>query len=107
MSPYRPVSSYLAFPPLPDTLAVYFCCTFPKVTLGGRYPLSCPVMLGLSSMKRVSQRLPGLLAAEILYHTLARNCNYLLLNLTFISIINVYVIIRGLINAKPKINEFF
>ena len=30
------VSSYLAFPSLPHKAAVYFCCTFPKVTLGGR-----------------------------------------------------------------------
>ena len=44
------VSSYLAFPSLPDKQAVYFCCTFPEVTLGGRYPLSCSVMLGLSSI---------------------------------------------------------
>ena len=30
-----PVSSYLAFPSLPSvSLAVYFCCTFPEVTLG-------------------------------------------------------------------------
>ena len=36
------VSSYLAFPSLPDMQAVYFCCTFPEVTLGGRYPLSLP-----------------------------------------------------------------
>ena len=50
---YRPpvlprdaVSSYLAFPPLPlyarRKTAVYLCCTIPKVTLGGRYPLSLP-----------------------------------------------------------------
>ena len=72
MLPSMPVSSYLAFPPLlrepqitlarnlrtpsahfeynSDALeAVYLCCTFPEVTLGGRYPLSCPVMPGLSS----------------------------------------------------------
>ncbi len=33
------VSSCLAFPPLPHKQtyeAVYFCCTFPEVTLGGR-----------------------------------------------------------------------
>ena len=29
--------------------AVYFCCTFPEVALGGRYPLSCPMEPGLSS----------------------------------------------------------
>jgi len=47
--PVVPVSSYLAFPSLPQNAAVYFCCTFPEVTLGGRYPLSCPVKPGLSS----------------------------------------------------------
>ena len=47
--PVVPVSSYLAFPSLPQAAAVYFCCTFPEVTLGGRYPLSCPVKPGLSS----------------------------------------------------------
>ncbi len=30
-------------------LAVYFCCTIPRVASGGRYPLSCPAELGLSS----------------------------------------------------------
>ena len=30
-------------------VAVYFCCTFPGVASGGRYPLSCSVMPGLSS----------------------------------------------------------
>ena len=49
-----PVSSYLAFPSLPLVrdarhAAVYFCCTFPGVASGGRYPLSCPVKPGLSS----------------------------------------------------------
>ena len=29
--------------------AVYFCCTFPEVAFGGRYPLSCSLALGLSS----------------------------------------------------------
>ena len=59
----QPVSSYLAFPPLPpgrqctirracklkkvDIVmarpeAVYLCCTFPVVAYGGRYPLSLP-----------------------------------------------------------------
>ena len=36
------VSSYLAFPPLPEKQAVYFCCTGPGVTPAGRYPASCP-----------------------------------------------------------------
>ena len=31
------------------TSAVYFCCTFPTVTRGWRYQLSCPVKPGLSS----------------------------------------------------------
>jgi len=39
-SPIAPVSSYLAFPPLPDvaadTQAVYLCCTCPRVAPGGR-----------------------------------------------------------------------
>ena len=46
MLPWDVVSSYLAFPPLPlyarRKTAVYLCCTIPKVTLGGRYPLSLP-----------------------------------------------------------------
>ncbi len=41
------LSSYLAFSSLP-LRAVIFCCTFPKVALGGRYPLSCSVKPGLS-----------------------------------------------------------
>ena len=45
----RAVSSYLAFPPLPEKLAVYFCCTILRVTSTGRYPASCPMKLGLSS----------------------------------------------------------
>ncbi len=46
--PGRGVSSYLTFPPLlrvpvqPAYGAVYLCCTFPEVTLGGRYPLFLP-----------------------------------------------------------------
>ena len=42
----QPVSSYLAFPPLPEGAkhppAVSLCCTFPQIALGGRYPLSLP-----------------------------------------------------------------
>ncbi len=34
--------------------AVYFCCTFPEVSLGGRYPLSCPIVPGLSSHQYLS-----------------------------------------------------
>ena len=37
------------FHPYRINTAVYFCCTFPEVALGGRYPLSCPVRPGLSS----------------------------------------------------------
>ena len=37
--------------------AVYLCCTFPKVTLGGRQPLFCPVGLGLSSDISIRNRL--------------------------------------------------
>ncbi len=38
--------------------AVYFCCTFPEVAFGGRYPLSLPcgartfLMAGLSASPR-------------------------------------------------------
>ncbi len=52
--PDVPVSSYLAFSSLPRKTAVFFCCTFPEVTLGGRYPLSCPVKPGLSSRQYLS-----------------------------------------------------
>ena len=37
------------FHPYQFTLAVYFCCTFLRVTSTGRYPASCPMKLGLSS----------------------------------------------------------
>ena len=61
------VSSYLAFPSLPqagDTncktqgiatkllAAVYFCCTVPEVTLAWRYQAPCPMLLGLSSWSK-------------------------------------------------------
>ena len=42
MLPYIPVSSYLTISPLPHEAAVCFCCTFPIVTYGGRYPSSLP-----------------------------------------------------------------
>ena len=56
------VSSYLAFPPLPRCAgrrcgAVYLCCTFPQIALGGRCPLSLPcgartfLMRGLSALR--------------------------------------------------------
>ena len=44
-----PVSSYLAFPSLPENRAVYFCCTFLEVAFTGSYPAPCPVVPGLSS----------------------------------------------------------
>ena len=37
------------FHPYRNVTAVYLCCTFPRVTPGGRYPLSCSVKPGLSS----------------------------------------------------------
>jgi len=43
---------------LRDPTAVYFCCTFPEVAFGGRYPLSLPcgartfLMTGLSALPR-------------------------------------------------------
>ena len=43
------VVSYTAFSPLP-LRAVIFCCTFPGVASAGRYPASCPVKPGLSSI---------------------------------------------------------
>ncbi len=43
------VVSYTAFSPLPFR-AVIFCCTFPGVASAGRYPASCPVKPGLSSI---------------------------------------------------------
>ena len=43
------VVSYTALPPLPEFLAVYFCCTSLGVASTGRYPASCPVKPGLSS----------------------------------------------------------
>ena len=51
---WLPVSSYLAFPPLPSTQhaeywAVSLCCTFLGVPPTGCYPAPCPVELGLSS----------------------------------------------------------
>ena len=43
------VSSYLAFPPLPVKLAVYFCCTSLGVASTRRYLAPCPMKPGLSS----------------------------------------------------------
>ena len=59
------VSSYLAFPSLPQTgkliravqnpkvkpfAAVYFCCTILEVAFTWRYQAPCPMLLGLSSL---------------------------------------------------------
>lgn len=48
-----PVSSYLAFPPLPRrTEAVYLCCTILGVASTGGYPAPCSMELGLSSQPK-------------------------------------------------------
>ncbi len=54
--------------PVEGPLAVCFCGTFRRVTPPGRYPASCPVELGLSSMaaSRLPQRPPGLLDLSLL-----------------------------------------
>ncbi len=80
------VVSYTAFPPLPNAAlaafqrknilcilhgislakrAVYFCCTFLRVTSTRRYLASCPVKPGLSSPAafRQSQPRPSVLLA--------------------------------------------
>ena len=49
------VSSYLAFPSLPEKRAVSFCCTFLEVAFTGCYPAPCPVVLGLSSPLKESR----------------------------------------------------
>ena len=48
----RSVSSYLAFSPLQNKFCGTFCCTFPEVTFGGRYPSHCFVKPGLSSLAK-------------------------------------------------------
>ena len=64
----RAVVSYTALPPLPlcrhrgcgaASAAVHFCCTVPGVTSAGRYPASCPVKPGLSSLRRESLATPA------------------------------------------------
>ena len=53
--------------------AVYFCCTFLRVTSTGRYPASCPVKPGLSSsapFRDLQPRLFILPASLIPYHNL-------------------------------------
>ena len=64
------VSSYLAVPSLP-LLAVYFCCTFLKITLTRRYLAPCSVELRLSSRRFLCPRLSGLLTIKLtmlVYH---------------------------------------
>ena len=39
--------------------AVYFCCTFPGVASAGRYPASCPMVLGLSSCRIAARGCPA------------------------------------------------
>ena len=58
------VVSYTAFSPLP-LRAVIFCCTFPGVASAGRYPASCPVKPGLSSIFHAIIR-----PTHIVYHVL-------------------------------------
>ena len=47
------------FHPYQHMLAVYFCCTILGVTSTGRYPASCPVKPGLSSLRRESLVTPA------------------------------------------------
>lgn len=58
-----PVSSYLAFSPLPRLReAVCLCGTFLRVTPPGRYPAPCPAESGLSStavLRRLQSRSSG------------------------------------------------
>ena len=54
-SPGLLVSSYLTVSPLPPKFPwrrFAFCCTFPDLAAGGRYPPSCPLEPGLSSANR-------------------------------------------------------
>ena len=47
------------FHPYQHMLAVYFCCTILGVASTGRYPASCPVKPGLSSLRRESLVTPA------------------------------------------------
>ena len=47
------------FHPYQQKLAVYFCCTILGVASTGRYPASCPVKPGLSSLRRESLVTPA------------------------------------------------
>ena len=67
----KAVVSYTALPPLHTWYAVYFCCTFLRVTSTGRYPASCPVKPGLSSsaaFRHLHPRTSVLLALDTLSH---------------------------------------
>ncbi len=58
-----------AFPPLPRrSVAVSLCCTCPEVSLGGRYPLSCPAKPGLSSWGQAPRGGTALLVCYIIIH---------------------------------------
>ena len=48
-SPRLLVRSYRTVSPLPLARRFTFCCTFPDLTTGGRYPPPCPATPGLSS----------------------------------------------------------
>ena len=59
VKPMLPWAGWALTPPFhPYLAAVYFCCTCPEVTLGGRYPLSLPyeartfLTCGLSACSR-------------------------------------------------------
>ena len=58
-SPNLLVSSYLTVSPLPRGLKPArrstFCCTFPGLAAGGRYPSPCPAQPGLSSRRSPSR----------------------------------------------------
>ena len=71
-APFHPCWRQLTLPP-----AVYFCCTFPQIALGGRYPLSLPcgartfLMRGLSALRpRLSDPV-----AEVLYFICRKKSN--------------------------------
>ena len=60
-----------AFPPLPVKPAVYFCCTFLRVTPTGRYPASCPAKPGLSSPALFRDMQPRLFnRLAVIYYTI-------------------------------------
>lgn len=64
------VSSYLAFPSLPrqNSGAVYFCCTFPEVAFGGRYPLSLPCGARTFLMTELSRRHATVCLTHLLFY---------------------------------------